>query len=296
MKHAARVFLYAVVCLLGAVTAWPIIELVILNQEKIPAVLYYNLIIGGITGAFIGAFLGGIKGMQIKQASTMFKGSVFGFISGCIGGMIGMVAAQGILTLVGSYLYHSARQLYAFGLPLSRTVGWGILGVFVGITEGVRTKNGYRIRNGIIGGLLGGLCGGFLSELLRGSTTGTGFARLGGLALLGAGIGLLYSLVDSQMSKGVLTALNGPAKGKTFPVYKKTIIGGSDNVDVTIAGGFPDPQEEAFATIVNDQGNYTIATTKGSKTMVNDDPTEGSALQDGDVVTVGTTRFLFQVK
>ncbi|MBN1647196.1 MAG: hypothetical protein JW874_04115 [Spirochaetales bacterium] len=296
MKHAARVFLYAVVCLFGAVTAWPIVELVIYNQEMIPSVLVYNLIIGGITGAFIGAFLGGIKGMQIKKASTMFRGSVFGLISGGIGGMLGMIVAQGILTLVGSYLYHSAKQLYSFGLPLSRTVGWGLLGIFVGITEGIRTRNGYRIRNGIIGGLLGGLCGGFLSELLRGGTSGTGFSRLGGLALLGAGIGLLYSLVDSQMSKGVLTALNGPAKGKTFPVYKKTIIGGSDNVDVTIAGGFPGTQEEAFATIVNEHGNYTIATTKGSATMVNDDPTKGSTLNDGDVVTVGTTRFLFQVK
>lgn len=296
MKHASRVFMYAFVCLLGAVTAWPVIELIILNQEKLSSVLLYNVLVGGITGAFIGAFLGGIKGMQIKKVSTMVRGSILGIISGGIGGVIGMFAAQGILTLVGSYLYHSARQLYAFGLPLSRTVGWGLLGIFVGITEGIRTRNGYRIRNGILGGLLGGLCGGFLSELLRNSDLGSGFSRLGGLALLGAGIGLLYSLVDSQMSKGVLTALNGPAKGKTFPVYKKTMIGGSDNVDVTIVGGVsPKQEEQPVATIINDQGNFTIATTT-AKTMVNDDPTKGSDLEDGDVVTVGTTRFLFQVK
>ena len=94
----------------------------------------------------------------------------------------------------------------------------------------------------------------------------------------------------------MLTALNGPAKGSTFPVYKKTMIGGSDNVDVTIVGGVsPKQEEQPVATIINDGGNFTIATTT-TKTMVNDDPTKGSKLEDGDVVTVGTTRFLFQVK
>lgn len=293
MKHGSRILMYAFICLLGAVFAWPIIELIIYVQESINSAFILNLLIGLVTGAFIGGFLGSIKGVQIKKDRTFTRGIVFGAISGAIGGMAGMLAAQGILTIVGSFLYHSARQLYSFGLPFSRTVGWGILGIFIGITEGIKSRNKYRIRNGIVGGLLGGLCGGFLAELLRSAGTESGLSRLGGLALLGTGIGCLYSLVDSQLSKGALIALNGPAKGKSFPVYKKTIIGNSDNVDVTLVG---DASDQPVATIINDKGNYTIATSKATQTMVNDDPTEGSALKDGDVVTVGATRFLFKVK
>ena len=101
-------------------------------------------------------------------------------------------------------------------LPVSRAIGWAVLGVFVGAGEGVRAASLKKIAVGVLGGLVGGLVGGFALEYAALLFPQLAYPRLLGFLILGLAIGVFYGLVERGLSFGVLRLLTGPLKGKEF--------------------------------------------------------------------------------
>ena len=90
--------------------------------------------------------LGGMANGRWRQlARRALPGLLGGFLGGIAGGMVGEV-------------------MFYYGL--SRAIGWMVLGLGVGVVEGICDRSFRKIRNGLIGGAIGGLLGGLLFDLI----------------------------------------------------------------------------------------------------------------------------------
>ena len=88
---------------------------------------------------------------------------------------------------------------------LARGLGWCLLGVAIGMSEGIAARSLGKFSYGTLGGALGGFLGGVLFELFhsfaRASLSTTYFWSALGLVILGACIGSLSALVQSVFSR-----------------------------------------------------------------------------------------------
>ena len=138
-----------------------------------------------------------------------------GALVGCVGGAFGALVGQAALWLFGGIFFLSYRNLQWVGLPVSRAIGWAVLGIFVGAAEGVRALSPKKIAVGVLGGLLGGMVGGFALEYSRLLLPGFALFRLLGLVILGLAIGFFYGLIEQGMSFGVLRILTGSSRARS---------------------------------------------------------------------------------
>ena len=96
-------------------------------------------IVGGFVGSAVGAGLNVVAGMANGQWFQLAKRTLPGFLAGGIGGALG--------GLMGDLLYSSV------GAP--RAFGWMIMGLGIGVVEGLYERAPSKVRNGLIGGGLG---------------------------------------------------------------------------------------------------------------------------------------------
>jgi hypothetical protein len=205
-------------------------------QGEFSSYLIFSCALGAVFGSLIGAVFGAADGIIIANRYRTIFGILRGFAIGSIGGIGGFLTGQAVLLIFGEMFLQSDTMFSFLGLPLSRALGWGIMGLFAGSIDAVRRFTGRRLQIGFAGGMGGGFIGGFVFEYMQ-LVIPTILGRLIGLILFGTLLGLFYGLVESRLSFGKLTVLNGPSKGKVFPVVLSQMkIGTSKESDICLEG------------------------------------------------------------
>ncbi|MFW6181214.1 MAG: FHA domain-containing protein [Spirochaetota bacterium] len=296
MSLVMRIVFFGILGLAAGALAWPFAETVLFLQAGFPSLLLFNTALGTAIGLFMGGAFGMSEGVVSRSRAKIRSGVVTGMAVGVVGGIAGFVAGQAALLAVGTTFFHSPVRFQTVGIPVSRALGWAGFGMFIGMAEGIRSRSGDRVRNGIIGGFLGGVLGGLLVEYIRIAWPENVAARLGGLCVLGLLIGVLYGVVELRFTRAYLHVLGGPARGREHPLFQKvTVIGGSDRTEVTLPGYRNVADEHA---VITRRGGSFLLTDAGTRkaTYVNDRSVDRAELKDGDVIRVGDAQFQFREK
>lgn len=286
-------------CLIGilaGLAAWPIAETVIYFQSKFPSYLILSVVLGGVFGLIMGMFFSTTEGIILQDKSKIFSGVFMGIIIGIIGGILGFLAAQFFMFFIGDKLSHSARSFDKFILPLSRGIGWAILGIFIAIVEGIRSGSFKKFLVGFIGGLLGGLIGGLCLEYLRFVIPNISISRLAGLLIFGFFIGLFYGFIEKSLSKGILRLLNGTLKGKEYLINQKKIKIGSSKKNDIILSDYENVEDNH--AVLNIKKDDVILKNIGKKNpvLINESAVSEQVLKLEDVIKIGNAKFLFKFK
>ncbi len=290
---ARRLLLLALGALAGLVS-WPVAELILSFQAGFPSYLVFLACLGAIVGALMGAFFGAAEGITSRIKARIPGGMLLGAVVGLIGGAVGMLVGQAALWLIGGAFLPSSSDFRWVVLPVSRAVGWGVLGVFVGAGEGVRAVSPKKIGVGILGGLVGGLIGGFALEYSRLAFPALPLSRLIGLVILGICIGLFYGMIEQGMSFGVLRVLTGSLKGKEFLINQGRMrIGRARRNEIAL------PTYEELADLqarLRVRRGEAVLTNVEPKlpVLVNEARIQEKKLKLGDVIKMGSAKLFYK--
>jgi len=296
MSTFAKRLLLCVIGIIAGAGSIPFTETALYNQELFPSYLVFTVFVGLVFGLFAGAFFSTGEGIFLNDKKKIFKGIFVGALIGVIGGVIGFLSGQFFLFIIGDKLLHSAKEFESMGLPLARSISWAVLGIFIGIIEGVRAGSGKKIVIGLIGGFLGGALGGLIFEALKYSLKDAFIARLFGLMIFGLLIGFFYGLIEKTLSNGVLRVLNGSMRGKEILVNQRKIkVGSSGRNDFVLSDYSDVDAQHALFQLKKDE--VVVKNISKNKILkVNDDPVSEHKLRFEDVIKIGEAKFLYKVK
>ncbi|MGD0900651.1 MAG: FHA domain-containing protein [Thermoguttaceae bacterium] len=241
------------------------------------------MLTAGITGAAVGLGLNVVAGMSNGQWRQLLRRAGPGALGGGIGGIVG--------GLVGDFLYQQ------FGYP--RAIGWLIMGLGIGVVEGVYEKSPRKIRNGLLGGGIGGLVGGVLFDpIVDWTHTQSGMAsRATAFVVLGLCIGAAISLAQVVLKEAWLTVVDGYRTGRQLTLTQPvTMLGRSDNLPLPFLGPTNKDLEPEHVSIARRRDGTYVLEDNHSRlgTRVNSQPVQGPMpLADGDVIRLGTNLVRF---
>ena len=232
--------------------------------------------VGGLVGAAIGAGLNLVAGSTNLHWKQLLPRLLPGLGVGGFGGVIGI--------LLGDILYSA-------GLP--RAIGWLVMGLGIGVVEGVTDKSPQKLRNGLIGGGLGGLLGGILFDPLSSLIqSGTGMtSRATSFVILGICIGMLIGLTQVILKQAWLTVVDGYRPGRQLILSRPvTFLGRGDHLMLPFMGPNNIGLEQEHLKITRQAGGGYQAEDNNSKlgSFVNNKPLKPAVvLADGDVIKLG---------
>jgi len=244
-----------------------------------------------ILGIFIAVGLSIAEGCVTKNMSLVKKNGFIAAVLGAIGGFIVSLFIDQIYRSLGggSYVTLTVQQVFA------RSVGWGILGMFIAIAPGIVMKSGKKFMLGIAGGLVGGLIGGILFDPIIEISGSVGFARFINIVGLGVGAAVATVLLENIAKQGWLKVTAGLIAGKQFIIYRNpTVIGSSPKCEIYL---FKDSQVAARHVAINNINGDFIVTSIGQATvLVNNIPIQQQKLKTGDSIKVGNTVCVFEAR
>jgi hypothetical protein len=279
--------------LLSGLAVWPIMETLVYLQADFPSFLSFTVFSGALFGLVFGAFFASAEGIISGNKRRIRRATLVGAGIGLLGGILGFLAGQAALFILGEMVFGRAREVTVYGLPLARAIGWALLGLFVGAAEGFRARSRLKIGMGVAGGFLGGLAGGAAIEYLRLVLPGVALSRLLGLLAFGLLISLFYALIERRLSHGVLRILNGGRKGTEFILNQQRFsVGGAPTNDIILTG-YRNVADH-HARIWAEGGELQIAPADGSQVVVNDEPVKHTRLRYEDVIKIGTAKLFYR--
>ncbi len=238
-----------------------------------------GLAIGGTVGFFLNASGPFRDGAWLKLA----RASTWGAIAGAAGGALGLVLGEMVI------------GLFRGGL-VGRSLSWAVLGLGIGVSQGLADRSRQRLFYGLIGGALGGAIGGYFFEMLRvvlGERHDLGQGL--GIAILGAGLGLFLALVEQVLRRSWVQVLSGRQEGRSYLLSKqRSAIGLNERAEV---GLFADPLiARQHAEIERTARGYVLHNVNASnRTIVNGSGVTGDVLlKDGDRIELGRTLLVFR--
>ena len=273
------VYYSAVVAGWAAFLAWMVAEGLLLGDSEPGTVRT------AVVGAVLGAFIGGGLNLVSVVAHAQWKGLVrrlsAGLASGAAGGAVG--AAIGDLLVRGE---------------LSQALGWMIMGLAIGGSEGLFEGSRSKLRNGLIGGGLGGFVGGWLFvRIAAGQTDMTG--RACGFVVLGILIGVFIGLNHVVLKEAWLTVVDGFRPGRELILGQRvTVLGRGDHLPLPLLGYAARDLESEHATITRDRdGSFSIQDNHSRLgTLLNGQAVGGATpLSDGDLIKLGGNIVRFRV-
>jgi hypothetical protein len=279
--------------LLAGLAAWPVMEALVQVQARFPSFLLFTAVSGAVFGLLFGAFFASAQGIIAGNRRRIRNAALVGAGIGFLGGILGFLAGQGVLFLLGELIFARARERSLIGLPVARAVGWALLGLFVGAAEGIRARSGLKLAMGVAGGVIGGLLGGAAIEYARLLLPGVALARLAGLLLFGLLIAASYAVIERRLSHGSLRLLNGARKGSEFILNQQRFrIGAAAHNDIVLTSYRN--VADTHARISTEAGELRIEAVEGSKLLVNDEEVSKSRLRYEDVIKIGTAKLFYR--
>ena len=244
-----------------------------------------------LMGTIMGGYFGSGQGIGAGSTTRFASGLIQGAVIGLFGGVIGFLAGQYVLLILGDvFVSHSAFT--ELGYPLSRAVGWSIVGLFIGAIEGIRTKSLRLIRVGMLGGWIGGLLGGLIMEYLHLYLASIMIGRLVGIVTLGLLIGFFYGLVENSLAFGTLKVLNGEFKGRDYLInFRRTRLGVGKKAHIRLEP-YTDVADLHAELSVRRGNLYLRSLGESYVVLVNDDPITEKELKYEDVIRIGQAKFI----
>jgi pSer/pThr/pTyr-binding forkhead associated (FHA) protein len=299
--NAARVLRGLVFGAIGGLLGWALVELLGLSRDNVRVVHMYSwdfvalgAVIGMMDGAALGVSEGITAGTQAKFQRAVLMGAVTGILGGVLGLECGQRFYQTLLSATGASPETSGGFVQFLIQLIARSVGWGLIGTFVGSAVGFPSGSTQKIRNGFIGGTIGGLVGGFAFEISARILEGGGTVpRLIGFTSIGAAVGFFVSLVDEALKAAWVKVLVGRNEGREVVIDKPAALVGRDELaDIPIFG---DPSVSRHHATIYRQGGHYLIQDQGAPagTIVNGQRVSQQYLQDGDEIQLGSVRMMF---
>jgi hypothetical protein len=238
-----------------------------------------GLAIGGTIGFFLNASGPFRDGAWLK----LCRAATWGALAGAAGGAVGLVTGE---LVIGWFR----------GGLIGRSLSWAVLGLGIGISQGLADRSRARLAYGLIGGGLGGAVGGYLFEALRlGLGNRYDLSQGLGIVILGAGLGVFLALVEQVLRRAWVVVLSGRQEGRSYLLARpRSALGLNERADV---GLFGDPLVmRHHAEIERTPRGYVLrALDPRARTRVNGAAVGGEqALKDGDRIELGQTMLVFR--
>jgi pSer/pThr/pTyr-binding forkhead associated (FHA) protein len=302
--NAARVLRGLVFGAIGGFLGWALVELLGLSPDNVRVVdpnAWRFVALGGVIGLMDGLALGVSEGITSGTQTKFQRAVLMGAVTGTLGGVLGLECGQRfyqtLLGVTGASPEDAGGFSQFFIQLIARSVGWGLIGTFVGSAVGFPSGSTQKVRNGFIGGTIGGLVGGFAFEIsARITNAGGTIPRLIGFTCIGAAVGFFVSLVDEALKAAWVKILVGRNEGREIVIDKPAALIGRDELaDIPVFGDLSVSRHHA--TIYRQEGHYLIqdqGTPAG--TVVNGQRVTEQYLQDGDEIQLGGVRMIFYEK
>ena len=226
-----RVILYgALAGAIGGAVGWLPGELAAIPRPTEAALRYtlialYFVVVGACTGAAIGS----LDGVVNRVRSRAVQGGRMGTLLGLVGGAVGSLPGEGAFEVL------SAVNLGLVG----RATGWAIVGVFIGVSQGLITRDRARMVRGGLGGLLGGYLGGGFFEIVSTTLARGSGSRWIAVVTLGASLGAFIAFFQEWLSDAWLVVVSsGRQEGHKHNLTKgETVLGRGDRDDFILYAG-----------------------------------------------------------
>src|SRR4051812_6119130 len=262
MALLSRIYFNAVFGALGGLLGWMLFGLL---GERGPSeeraflffsYLDFNSLLGGaIVGGAIGYFVVSVEALRDLSLVRFVRLSSYGVILASIGGALGMYIGDKVnyaLLGVSGFVGLSAGGVGGLIVSMiARGLGWSLLGIAIGMSEGIAARSLGKFSYGTIGGAIGGFLGGMLFHLFyhiarqSGSTTYL-FSALG-LVILGACIGSLSALVQAVFQPACVRVLRGWQEGREYPLDKpESLLGREEHADIALFRDMKVEKRHAF--------------------------------------------------
>ena len=249
-------------------------------------------------GLAIGAVMGLGEGIYYGSISNSAKyagiGTGLGLVLGFVSGFVAQIIYSALLSDTSEY----TSKIY---LAVVRALGWAILGGGIGVSIGLIKPGKMRILNCSIGGFAGGFVGGFLFNFIA-TAASTGdddsgiIARLVGIVLMGALIGLGIGLLEQFAKSAWLKVIRGEFEGKEYLVFEGTTSIGNSGKNTIVL--FKDKLVAPNHCDIVQEGNKYVLVDKGSPTgtVVNGMRVTRHVLKQGDAIAIGNSVLVFNTK
>jgi Inner membrane component of T3SS, cytoplasmic domain len=259
-----------------------------------------NLLLGGaVIGASIGYFVVAVEAIRDRSLVRIARLASYGMLIAFFGGALGMYVGDRINQLLVWMVGGSFLPVTMF----ARGLGWSLLGIAIGASEGIAARSLGKFSYGTIGGLMGGFIGGMLFQLFyyfssQALTTTYLWSALG-LVILGACIGSLSALVQTVFQPANVKVMRGWQEGREYALDKPAnLLGRDEHADIAL---FRDMKIEKRHCYIKNIGNgrYVLVNNGAPPefTLVNNAPVaEQRELADGDRIQLGSVILKFQLR
>ena len=276
--------------LVAGVLAWPFTELMLRAQSDFRSFLVFMVLSGALYGMCFGVAFGSVDGITGGIGARKWKGLAVGAVAGIVAGGIGALVGQSIYLGLGQRAFQSP-EAHPVGFVIARGLGWAVMGVIIGVIEGLRFRSGKRAAVGALGGLAGGLFGGVLIEYGMIVLAGAWWVRPAGSVLLGLALAAGFAAIERTFLLGTLSLVTGPLRGREYPLPPgRTTIGSSlaDTISLVPYGDV----SARNAIIVGDREGLRFERGGAEGDVgVNEEPVDRVYLKYDDVIHVGSARF-----
>lgn len=265
-----------------------------------------GMVIFAIMAAFIGLFIGAIDGIVCRMWTRAVLSGLVGLGVGFLGGFILSTFANLIYSplaqIAQSHNGDGAAGLSPLGFCvqiMGRTLAWGLVGVAMGLGQGIALRSQRLLVFGLIGGVVGGILGGMLFDpldllILGADKPSAHISRMVGFMVIGASVGGMIGLVELLARDSWLRMEEGPLTGKEFLVFKDVMkVGSSPRSDIYL---FNDPRVEGHHATLRTVGEALEVESVNAQrqVLVNDRAVRRARLRHGDRITLGRTVFIYQ--
>jgi hypothetical protein len=271
------------------------------SQHRVSGLLLFPLVAG-----LIGLFIGAADGLICRLPRRALLCGAVGLVVGLVGGFVCDIAAE-IAYAPLTQLAMKQSKDPAFGLStlgfviqvFGRAVAWGMVGVAMGLGQGIALRSKRLLIYGLLGGVIGGLLGGMLFDPIDQILLGTDkpsahWSRMVGITVIGATVGAMIGIVELLARDTWLRMTQGPLTGKEFILFKDVMnVGSSPRSDIYL---FNDPQVAGDHAVLRNVGDECEIEAREAlhPVLLNNNGVRRARLRHGDTVTIGRTIFVFQ--
>jgi hypothetical protein len=267
-----------------------------------------NLLLGGaILGVSIGYFVVGVEAIRdqslVRFARLASYGALLSWLGGALGMYVGDQVNYGLIYLFARVL-EPGNHPAVFGLiaMIARGLGWSLLGIAIGASEGIAARSLGKFSYGTLGGFLGGFLGGVLFQMFYAHASQSGstsyFWSAVGQVILGACIGSLSALVQAVFLPANVKVLRGWQEGREYALDKPAnLLGRDEHADIAL---FRDMRVQKKHAFIKRHGERFLLVNNGAPpgdTLVNEQPVADTCeLHDGDRIQLGNVILRFQLR